>query len=105
MSAAIVGALVANDLVRLATTGRLPAGELRHTAFAAAAVLTALGLTGRYTQRTLELARRIEFARAPSAGSDNLRSGRHTGARRTGDPKPRQPSRPRPRPAGEGGIP
>jgi hypothetical protein len=63
MSAAIAGALVGVDLVRLVTTGRIPPGELRHTAFAAATLLAALGLTGRHTLRTLELARRIEHAR------------------------------------------
>lgn len=64
MSAAIVGALVGSDLVKLATTGRIPPSELRHTAFAAATLLAALGLTSRHTLRTLELARRIEHARS-----------------------------------------
>jgi hypothetical protein len=64
MSAAIVGALAGADLVKFARTGRIPPGELRHTAFAAATLLAALGLTGQHTLRTLELARRIEHARS-----------------------------------------
>lgn len=63
MSAAIAGALFGGDLVKLVTTGRIPPGELRHTAFAAAALLAALGLTSQRTLRTLDLARRIERAR------------------------------------------
>ena len=64
MSAAIAGALLGADIVRLVRTGRLPPGELRHTAFAGATLLAALGLTSRHTLRTLELARRIERARS-----------------------------------------
>jgi hypothetical protein len=63
MSAAIAGAIAGADLARLVTTGRIPSGELRHTAFAAAALLAALGLASQHTLRTLELARRIERAR------------------------------------------
>lgn len=70
MSAAIAGGLIAADVVRLVTTGRLPAGELRHTAFAAATLLTALGLSSRHTLRTLELARQIEYARMSGARLD-----------------------------------
>lgn len=75
MSAAIAGAVIGVDVVRLLRTGRLPPGELRHTAFAAATLLAALGLTGRYTLRTLELARRIERARSASghgAGAEGI---------------------------------
>lgn len=70
-SASIAGVLFGRDIVRLVTTGRIPPGELRHSALAAATLLAALGLTGRHTLRTLDLARRIEHARAargPGAG-------------------------------------
>lgn len=67
MSAAIAGAVLGADIARLVRTGRLPPGELRHTAFAAATLLAALGLTSRQTLRTLELARRIEHARSMNA--------------------------------------
>lgn len=66
-SAAIAGAMLSADLVRMVRTGRIPTSELRHAAFAAATLLAALGLTSRHTFRTLELARRVERARLVDA--------------------------------------
>jgi uncharacterized membrane protein len=63
ISGAIAGALLGSDIVRLVSAGRLPSGELRSAAFAAAALLGAVGLSGRHTRQTLELARRLERAR------------------------------------------
>lgn len=64
MSGALTSALVGTDLLRTVVTGRPPVTSLRGLAMTAAGVMAAVGLSNRNTQLTLELARRLERARA-----------------------------------------
>ena len=63
ISGTIAAALLASDIVRLATTGKFPVGHLRYAAVTTAALLVGVGMNNRNIWDTLELARRLERAR------------------------------------------